>query len=139
MWDSWFTELIPTYIAPARSTISSRTQRMTSRQHMMLSRPGATPARGALIAFSWTISVALCPSPRILPIAWCTPPVTSKASNRIILTPSTVPLGCACIVAYAAPPCSSVTMIPKSILTTSGVGSSCPLGCSTTTGCIPLF
>ena len=72
-----------------------------------------TLARGVLIAFLWTISVALCPLPRILPFAWCTPPVMSKALNWIILTPATVPLGCTCIVAYAAPPCSSVTMIPE--------------------------
>ena len=44
---------------------------------MTLSRLGVTPARGAPFAFLWTISVALCPSPRALPIAWCIPPVTS--------------------------------------------------------------
>ena len=57
----------------------------------MLSRPGATPARGAPIALLQTISAALCLSPRTLPIAWCIPPVTSKASNQIISTPATVP------------------------------------------------
>ena len=39
---------------------------------MMLSRPGATPARSASIAFMWTISAVLCPSPRTLPIAYPT-------------------------------------------------------------------
>ena len=94
----------------------------------MLSRPGATPARGTPIAFLWTISVALCPSPRTLPIAWCTPPVTSKAWNPIISTLATVLRGCACIVVYAVPTCSSVTMIPNSVLNMSGVASSCPHG-----------
>ena len=49
------------------------------------------------------------------------------------------PAGCSCIVVYAAPPCSSVTMIPNSILNTLGVASSCPKGHSTMSGFTPLF
>ena len=49
------------------------------------------------------------------------------------------PTGSACIIVYAAPPCSSVTMIPNSILNMSGVASSFPAGRSMTIGCIPLF
>ena len=45
---------------------------------MMLSRPGATLARGALFAFLRTISVALCTSPWTQLIAWCIPPVMQK-------------------------------------------------------------
>ena len=66
----------------------------------------------------------LCPSPWTLPIAWCTPPVTSKASNPIILTLVTVPQGHACIIVYATLPCSSVMMIPNSVLNMLGVTSS---------------
>ena len=102
-------------------------------------KAGVTPARGAPIAFLWTISVVLCPSPQTLLIAWCIPPVMSKALNLIISTPATVPWGCACIVVYAMPPCSSVTTIPNNVLNMLEVGSSCPVGCSTTIGCIPLF
>ena len=99
----------------------------------------ATPARGTPIAFLWTISAAPCPSPQTLPIAWCNPPVMSKASNQIISTLATVLQGHACIIVYAAPPYSPVTMIPKSVLTMSGVTSSCPVGRSTMIGCTPLF
>ena len=106
---------------------------------VMLSRPGVTLARGAPIAFLWTISVALCPSPWTLPIALCIPPVMSKVSNQIILTLATVPQGRTCIIVYAMPPYSSVTIIPKSVLNMSGVTSSCSVGCSTMISCIPLF
>ena len=86
---------------------------MTSRQHMTLSRPGVTPARGVPIAFLWTISVVLCLSPWTLPIAWCIPPVMSKTLNQIISTPATVPWGHACIIVYVVPPFSSVNDDPK--------------------------
>ena len=49
------------------------------------------------------------------------------------------PAGSACIVVYAAPPCSSAMMIPKSVLNTSGVASSCPTGHSTMISYTPLF
>ena len=67
------------------------------------------------------------------------PTITSKASNPIILTLTTVPRGHACIIVYAVPPCSSVTMIPNSALNMLGVTSSCPAGCSTMISCIPLL
>ena len=41
------------------------------------------------------------------------------------------PGGHACIIVCVVQPCSSVTMIPNCILNTSGVTSSCPVGCST--------
>ena len=72
----------------------------------MFSRLGTMLARGAPIASLWTISVALCPSQRTLPIVWCTPPLMSKASSLIILTLGTVPWGCTCTIGYAKPPCS---------------------------------
>ena len=89
---------------------------VTSGQCTMLSRLGTTLEKGAPIAFLWTISAALCPSPQTLPIAWCTPPVTSKASSPIISTLATAPWGHACIILYATPPCSSAMMIPNSAL-----------------------
>ena len=108
-WDLWSTKLIPTYTVPARSTTSSRTQRSIPGRHVMFSRPGVMLARGVPIASLWTISVALCPSQWTLPIVWCTPPLTSKASSPIILTLKTVLCGCAYTVVYAKPPCSLVT------------------------------
>ena len=85
-------------------------------------KAGVTLANGAPFALLWTISVVLCPSPWTLPIVWCIPPVMSKALNQIILTPAVVQWGHACIIVYAMPPCSSVTMIPNSVLNTSGWG-----------------
>ena len=64
--------------------------------------------------------------------------IPKKVLNWIILTPTTVPQGHACIVAYATPPYSSAAMIPKSIPTMSGATSSFPMGHSTMIGCSQL-
>ena len=106
--------------------------------HNALKAGGNPSKRCAYCLFVDNLSSAMS-VPWTLPIAWCTPPVMSKASNLIILTLTTVPWGCACIVVYATPPCSSVMMIPNSILNTLGVASSCPVGHSTMIYCILLF
>ena len=93
---------------------------------------------GKRCAYCLFVDNLLCPSQWTLPIVWCIPPLTSKASSPIISTLGTVPWGCACTAVYAEPPCSSVTLIPSSTLNTQGVTSLYPVGCSTMTVCILL-